>query len=595
MKSLFTQSAFWRITFLPFCLFLFTACNSDDPAIEQKVKIDWSPTNGPDGGEVLVVAAVDDRIVAGTYWGIFVSDNNGDTWTRVSDEAALSIVATTDKLYATTLDGIMASSDDGDSWQDFGSLGQMTTSFLAVGADLFAGSSYSGVFKSAGVNSWNEVNNGLTNLKIRALATNGSRIFAGTEGGGVFISDDLCEKWTASNSGLANLNVHTLLVVKDYVFAGTQGGVFVSSDNGVTWVSTALQGLITFRLESQGSDILAGTNGGVWSTSNLGATWTSMNNGLSNYIVRGLLANGDRLYSGTQDGVFLSSDNGQSWQRKNDGLVSQSVIALAWHNDKLYAGTYGTVHVTSDAGAHWNVANSHPLSQFVEALAVNGNTILQGNDGASFISTDGGVTWEIMPELNGMPINEFLIDGNGWYASAVAYGVFVSTDNGQHWTAMNTGLTEMQVRGMGKSGDHLFVGTNGAGIFRSTSGGNWVQVNNGLSEHATLFVNDLIEFDGKIIAGTVGGILISEDNGETWKKTLSDVYTNELSTGSGLVVAASYQGVYVSRDGGESWTVENWSLKNKQVRSVAVGKDKIAIGVEGGGTFVSPLPTVRSE
>src|SRR5690606_30296251 len=69
-------------------------------------------------------------------------------------------------------------------------------------------------------------------------------------------------------------------------------------------------------------------------------------------------------------------------------------------------------------------------------------------------------------------------------------------------------------------------------------------------------------------------------------------YCQALAIGEGLIVAATYNGVYVSRDLGRTWTAENWSLTNYQVLSVAIGKEKIAIGVEGDGVFTSPFPTL---
>lgn len=49
MKSSFTASVCRRVAILASIFFL-AACNSDDPGVEQEVKVEWSHTNGPDGG-----------------------------------------------------------------------------------------------------------------------------------------------------------------------------------------------------------------------------------------------------------------------------------------------------------------------------------------------------------------------------------------------------------------------------------------------------------------------------------------------------------------------------------------------------------------
>ena len=60
-------------------------------------------------------------------------------------------------------------------------------------------------------------------------------------------------------------------------------------------------------------------------------------------------------------------------------------------------------------------------------------------------------------------------------------GVFRSTDNGESWAGVNNGLTATNVRALASSPvDHIFAGTFG-GVFRSTDNGDhWVAINNGL-------------------------------------------------------------------------------------------------------------------
>jgi hypothetical protein len=67
--------------------------------------------------------------------------------------------------------------------------GQPVSSFAAVGPKLFAAAP-GGVFLSTDQGeSWMPVNEGLTNLGVRALTFAGEKLFAGTIGSGVFISD----------------------------------------------------------------------------------------------------------------------------------------------------------------------------------------------------------------------------------------------------------------------------------------------------------------------------------------------------------------------------------------------------------------------
>jgi len=60
-----------------------------------------------------------------------------------------------------------------------------------------------------------------------------SNIFAGTSGGGVYVSGDNGAHWTAMNNGIKNSSVEAFAVAGSALYASTFGaGVFQSSDDG---------------------------------------------------------------------------------------------------------------------------------------------------------------------------------------------------------------------------------------------------------------------------------------------------------------------------------------------------------------------------
>ena len=66
----------------------------------------------------------------------------------------------------------------------------------------------------------------MTNSNVRALAVSGTNLFAGTDGGGVFLSTNNGTSWTAFNIGLTNTVVNALAVSGTNLFAGTNDGVW---------------------------------------------------------------------------------------------------------------------------------------------------------------------------------------------------------------------------------------------------------------------------------------------------------------------------------------------------------------------------------
>ncbi len=153
-------------------------------------------------------------------------------------------------------------------------------SIVVSGAYLFAGTGGSGVFISTNSGaSWTQVDTGLTNSTVNALAASGPDIFAGTDGSGVFLSTNngtelvsdqlwfngslylgscchpaliflpgltaeasffppiVVQAGLKSTPGLTNNNVNAFAVSNPYLFAGTDGGVFLSTNSGTSWSS----------------------------------------------------------------------------------------------------------------------------------------------------------------------------------------------------------------------------------------------------------------------------------------------------------------------------------------------------------------------
>jgi hypothetical protein len=194
----------------------------------------WVQTNGPYGGEIQAFAASGTNLFAGTNCGLFLTTNNGTSWTAVNT----------------------------------GLTGACVFSLAVSGTNLFAGNAGSGVFLSTNNGtSWTAVNTGLTNKSVGPLAISGTNLFAGTFGGGVFLSNNSGISWTAVNTGLTNTYVFALAVSGTNVFAVTYGGVFLSTNSGTSWtaVNTGLTGTGVLALAVSGTDVFAGTGGsGVW-------------------------------------------------------------------------------------------------------------------------------------------------------------------------------------------------------------------------------------------------------------------------------------------------------------------------------------------
>jgi len=267
-------------------------------------------------------------------------------------------------LFAGTRGGVFLSTNNGTSWTavNTGLTSTWVWSLAVSGTNLFAGTWGGGVFRSTdnGTN-WTAVNTGLTNTDVRSLAVSGTNLFAGTWGGGVFLSSDNGANWTAVNTGLTNTRVLSFAVSGTNLFAGTDGGgVFLSTNNGTSWTATALRGLIVRSLAFSGTNLFAGTILGVFLSTNNGTSWTAVNTGLPIRSVSSLAVSGANLFAGTRGrGVFLSTNNGTSWTEVNTGITNVadlSIFSLGVSGTHLFAGT-----VVGGVWRRWLLEMTQPI------------------------------------------------------------------------------------------------------------------------------------------------------------------------------------------------------------------------------------------
>ena len=333
-------------------------------------------------------------------------------------------------------------------------------------------------------------------------------LYQGTVGGGVFRSTDGGNTWTPA--GLANRVVRALAIdpsTPTTLYAGTGGGVFRSTDAGASWTALGLTDLHT-QVEVLAIDpvtpttLYAGTfdaetfGGAVFRSTNSGNSWTAVLAAPRSFVLSLAIdpATPTTLYAGTSlifaGGVFRSTDGGNTWSPASTGLANLGVSALAIDPSTattLYAGTDRGVFRSIDGGNTWSPASTGLGILAVIALAIDPatpTTLYAGTAGGGvFRSVDGGNTW--IPASAGLgildvtdlaidPVTPTTLYAAGAtvspFTGSVTTGVFRSTDGGNSWTAMNTGLTNLVVYAF------AIDPTRPSTLYAATSGGVFRQV-----------------------------------------------------------------------------------------------------------------------
>lgn len=281
------------------------------------------------------------------------------------------------------------------------------------------------------------------------------------------------------------------------IFAGCDdsGGIFKTTDGGETWtyVSSSVPDVCgwTIAMDPHNPDVVyAGDiyGFGVYKSTNGGVDWQYMNTGLDETQVTCLAIHNDTtsiIYAGTGgwrftgNGVYKSVNAGTNWS--SSGLTGEKVYCLAMRPgapNVLYAGTHGTgLHRSTDSGNNWLQL---PLAEaYVNCLAIDPlapDIIYAGTLNGVYSTTDAGSTWDTLG-LSQDIIWSLAVDPvspNILYASTLWNGVFRSTDSGNSWSPINSGLNypiTFSVTIDPASPSTLYLGTAAGGVYKSTNGG----------------------------------------------------------------------------------------------------------------------------
>jgi ligand-binding sensor domain-containing protein len=491
-------------------------------------------------------------VYAATTGGVYVSNDNGATWASAGlRHTLISILAVSNgTILAGTDTSMLRSTDNGASWTTV-MTGKYIHTIVANGSTLFAGTSYvvtviffgmqnltgtQGVFMSTDDGaSWSST--GLTGPQVYSLAFMGNTLFAGTDYGQVFLSTDNGGTWTGTHTDLTIYPLH-LAVYGTNLFAGTwQNGVFLSTNNGSSWksVNTGLGDTLVSSLLVNGNNLFAGTSsGGVFLSTNDGASWTADNAGLTNSSVNALLADGTNLFAGTRGGgAFLSTNAGTNWMPITSGMTSSDVRSLALSDVNLYAGTYGTgVFRSTNHGTTWTHLDSGLTSTKVYALATFGPRVFAGTWDGLYHSNDNGDFWTPGIWSPASQIYSVAVSNGGRVYCGTLYGVYYSLNFADNWHPTN--FPNTIANGLATSEENLYAGTNYNGIFLSTDiGTTWSAIDSGLTGSATY----CFAMSGtNIFAGTSSGVILSTNRGATWKDVSDGLPNTEVRS---LAVSAT--------------------------------------------------------
>ncbi len=485
-----------------------------------------------------------------------------------------------------------------------------------------------------------------------------SRIYVGTTDSWIYISADGGSSW----SRLARLNNQDDLVVDSLLvdrsdprtlYAGVweldrpDGGVYVSHDQGRTWIPLAgIQGQSVLALAQAPNNprvLVAGTLRGVYRSDDKGLHWREISPPGSTEIheVESIAIDPydpQTIYAGTWHLPWKTSDGGAHWTQISKGVIVDSdVFSMVIDSSRpsvMFLSACSGIYRTDDGGADFRKVQGIPTTarrtRMLKMDPTDRNVVYAGTTEGLYKTTDGGDNWTRTTGSD-VIINDVYVDPRNPRHVLLATdrsGVLASEDAGVQFTASNTGFSQRQVAAL--LTDVRTPGTMYAGVINDKVyggvfvtrdfGRSWRQQSQGLNGKDVFVLAQ--GRDGTLLAGTSDGTY--RWDGQSWvaANTVEENPGEALTTGrrggrargkrgsasrrrdrkgpgvteiSGRVralattddvwYAATPQGVFRSVDRGASW--QKTVLGRQDAGSFSGAGSYVAIAVSGGTVFAA--------
>jgi uncharacterized protein YneR len=202
--------------------------------------IDWSPSNaGLTNSYTYALVLIGNNLFAAT--------NDGMVWTAVYSGGVRALAVSGANIIAAPDNGIYISTNNGLSWTDLNFNIHDVNCLAISGNNIFVGHDFGILLSSDNGTSWNSAIGlptfRLSGTQITALMVSGINILAGISGlggeTGIFLSTNNGSSWTAVNSGLQYTQlIQAFAVSNSNIFTLTgDGGVYYTKNNGINWLN----------------------------------------------------------------------------------------------------------------------------------------------------------------------------------------------------------------------------------------------------------------------------------------------------------------------------------------------------------------------
>jgi len=540
-------------------------------------------------------------LIAGTFNGIFRSDNSGDSWTPLPTSNTPGLV----HVESLALDPRTAST-------------------------IYAGTWYLPYKSTDGGQSWRSIKNGIIDdsdiFAIDIDPRDPNHIIA-SACSGIYESKNGGELWKKVQ-GIPSQSRRTRAIVQHpsiagLVFAGTTEGFWRSERGGAdgSWMVTTSRQLEINSIAihpSRPQVIYIGTNNyGVMVSNDGGKNFVPTNGGYSGRFANVILSDREtpnRIYAATINTttgggfLFVSTDNGDSWRPSMRNmpprLITYSILQDANNANLIYLGTNLGVYQSVDRGASWapvwiaaktepavkkRVAKKQaPTTRAPQVAAVKPNeTVRKAQQALNAAGYRVGVPDGQAGKQTIAAVRKYQADRhlpvNGKIDAitlkSLGLGGVEGADSAEENVVLADAVNALVQTVDAETRQPIILAATNVGLYRSadpTAGWQKLSYGSNLDPRTSCISADSQQPE-KILVGTAAsGVLLTRDGGKTWQRVNgvpSEAPVNTIARDPqrpNYLYVGTKQSFYMSHDGGANWTRRGGNLPFGDFTSILI-------------------------
>lgn len=601
--------------------------------------------------------------------GFFKSIDGGRHWREspeLKNEAVHSLTQADSNpsvLIAGTFNGVFRSDNSGDSWSQlptFNTPGLVHVESLAIDprntTTIYAGTWYLPYKSTDGGQSWRSIKNGIIDdsdiFAIDIDPRDPNHIIA-SACSGIYETPNGGESWSKVQ-GIPSQSRRTRAIVQHpsiagLVFAGTTEGFWRSERGGKadSWMVTTSRQLEINSIAihpSRPQTIYIGTNNyGVMVSTDGGKNFQPTNGGYSGRFANAIVADREtpnRIYAATINTTtgggffFVSTDNGETWRPSMRSmpprLITYTILQDVRDANLIYLGTNLGVYQSLDRGASWapvwtaaKAATPKKRTTKKTAAAKGGTQVAAAkpNDtvrrvqqilnasGYSVGVPDGHAGPQTASSLKKYQADRHLpvtgkIDSDTLRSMGLG-GAEATTDAAEATVVLSDAVNALVQTVDPETQRPMLLAATNLGLFRSFDPEHgWQKLSYGANyDPRTSCISVDPQSAESILVGTASsGVLLSRDAGKTWQRAASiptDAPINVIARDpqrSNYFYVGTKQSFYLSHDGGASWNRRGGNLPFGDFTSILINPrngDEVFVGNAyqtgeiGGGVYRS--------